>query len=1859
MVNTSQRSTTSTILMADLKAQEPRGLPAAKQMQMPVPCMKKPGKPGVDHMLGRMGDIIDGNPAAVAQFVNELTIKNKRNDELRPPSSELHSAALKTRESSRKAACLTAGPKASGQLSRQLNLGSAHPPQFSPVTLASVTVGRAREGRRQPASTSKPVEFIRRTDCRESLSPSGVRAASDRAKVLRSIDSFDLNLQRHEAGVSSSSAAFDVQSCSVSSHNIEQVLQSMMKKLPSKETQRHFNARFMQRLHAKREAQESACIERARGRQRLLLEHAQRCKDALNTHVGKSIVASANTRSLRCKKLVSTVYRARQYERVVKCNLEVQKLLLKQEEEKLAATRQRHEQQAAATRSHLTEAAIEEQARICRSVHAIRRALKRSQLIAECEVMAEEIINLVFTASDFKERLNTNFIPPKVWRGWLEHFVATEEGAPTNATGQPDQGAPPAGVLIDIPATPPAVCTPQLQGRASLAPLPASFLSEFRDYAQAEGSWSSIQEASSFQHLPSLPPLGDYLASVLQHHEAAGPTSTTGAPAQEQTGVAAAESLEEEEAEASGACNGGKVEPFKEPQLEMLGQLVACLLQEASTEGAPNKPPGVPQVPLRVIVTGKPASGKHALARQLASRYELEVLCLQSIVEEALNAASAVAKQNVSGAQTPRLNEVSTDPVEDVPTSFSPGPTALCALGAEASRHLAAGEPLPDELAERPEEQLRRLLCCGADAGGSAACRSSNNTGGASSSSSKAAASASSKKTKGGKQQPVDKGSPSQEAGAAPEALRCGWVLVGFPTTAQQYALLEERLSGYVEAARRQPQRLQVLKERSAFLTLQEGCADLHVLLDIPVESILRGVAATEEGPLRAQQQQVATAYNFLIRVGLLDLIFAFEAHQGFVEEFAKAFGSEKGPPRLLRVVTPDTAEAFGAVSEKVSEVFRLLLFKPLTTKIRFPPNAFYCAARERQSVLSLRQQTAQGEEPEERQQRRAFESLSACDTSAAPPLVQQLDASVAADAAWTSRLAHLEAEEKVFLVEQWESLVSGYIQSLAQAFSWIHRSERSFSEALVSLQCHFAFFLQNPASSENILEKFCRDYNETVTTLGPSLKLDAIKEELHVRIEDVCEALWQQEEKSRQQASKERKQLLEAGWVDAFSEVLAAQLAMIIETEVVRYWALEEFAVDCLYTLMGLSLPDRQLQKQAEAELPSRGFQEAALRDVNAALRALWKSDSNASSPPPTWKIHPFEGVETVSLKALLPLDLPQASSQHSVEEKRKAKFRDSSSGGSGSRRSEAKVREGPQQQSSWEHQLLEMLHQELQVQVQYRIRKACLWAAAALLRLAGAACSLSSLLEDWSVAHSLARQEVVGALGNKLRDAVEEGRRIEEELSIQGVQLLVKRGLSSHSVCGFDDAGVKQSSICFSPSPRKASFAFSPPQLLEPRGFKQQSLQQQFLLQQLINDLLIAHAGNLFVPSLCVEEILRGRLFAPREFGGPMGGASGGPPSSFVPSLRLPGGSVDCVEFLISLLLKDMGGPPSFSQLRKIREAVPLSIPLNIYSKTTECVLSLPVSLEQFRDICRGRWLPLQQHQHQQQQQQNQQEEGSSLVPSVVYKIVAAFDAAVPTAEEQQRTLAALGLGPSRAPQNQKESNFPCEAAAATAAAAKVPAEAAATGPAAAAEAAGAAAAGSDVAQAPQQQVTLRKLLSYLCLSEKPSSSLKHLLLFLASDQKTDSTNSSSSSSSNSNSNKSTSGSSSDDAAAAAEPFTDMDSPIAALEHVYCLCCGLGFRGPPWGLSPVALLPFEEFASAAAEEGLIIQQPQQEQEQQQEGVEEIACAPVAQPHQQQKQQMLLKEFLKSKLFDRVLVACGAVYTKAPLASYFSSLGL
>ncbi|OEH78175.1 hypothetical protein cyc_02492 [Cyclospora cayetanensis] len=1762
----------------------------ASQVQNFIALKRELGKISIKLTAAQMHSIVQGKPGAASRLLRQIMEATNKHTKGQKLSNASQSASLGLGK---------AAGKPSGddkQKRSKVSSGTSSAARLPAPAPQSDTGNSSVEGSECLSRSRSAASKLKGGG---TGGPLAHCAASERAEVLESIDNFEMILQRQ--GVQINETAFDSSKSIAACGDVEQALHQMYRKLPSLQSQREFNSRLMTRLHSIRQAQESSCHERSRLRQRLMIEQAQRCRELLDAQFTASVAAGTQKRSAQSSELVSVVTRARKYERVIRCNIEVNKKLWDEQEKKRLAVQQRHSQLTATTRRVLTEAALQEQARICRSVHTVRRALKRSRLIGECEALAEQIVDLVIEAGKYKEKFDCQIIPRRVWRSWLTRFVLSEDATDSVTSTEIQEGsAPSSGIILHIPATPPAVSVSFWRQDSQPVPLPASLLNEFREYFHAEGSWSTSQEDLSLPEVASLPRLGGFLASVLKSQDR--PETAAAVEASDTSLKTLDRSLERGgnfgglahgAAEAANTVEGS----VQEPQLELLGEMVRCLLEHTVHVSRPARLHEPPGALLRIIMTGKPGSGTETLANQLATRYKLKVLTLEGIVQEFLQETASAVTEQMGACSLGERAKIGEDTDENeiksvlgAPSTAAPyesGASVLKDLGAQAVQQLMRGCPLPDELAVRLiVAKLQELFPKGG-----------------------------SKKSKGSKESPAERVGPSRKSGVGNEGPLCGWILLGFPTTALQYSILEEQLSGFVALERRAPKKLDVLKGVSALLVqmpkeeevqpgLEEGCADAHFLLDLPMQEVIfRGMAA-EEGPANCSTTfQIVDEAEVAHRekekedsvVSLLDLAFAFETHQGFVEEFVSSFGTQIEALLALKLKALKANQHDGtadAVANAEAEPGAVAAHPAATTAESLPQSPPSAPI----GTSAGQEEIAAEEAPED------AHPLSQIDPT--EDLGENIPSAASAAMIRATRLCGgpfaCPSCALCLSVHHWcmrasLSLALCVIAAFVQAFRWTQLFEDHLRASQVSLQLHFASFLNTTDWAGDALDQYLLQYSETLHTLGTSIQLQQIKEELHLRVDDLCEGLWQREESERQKGCTEKRQLMDAGWAEAFGELLAAQLSRIIEIEIARYWALDEFVTDFFYSLMGLPLPDRQQQHQTEAEPLLSSLKEIAISDVHAALPAICGKDPLAAPPPKAWKQHPFESLEAAATKALLSLEMsssPPAAAAHPTDEKKKQKPRESSGSAAASRRPEGPSRTESSQGLSFEHQALSLLRVQLQQQLLYRLRKNCLWGATVLLRLGASVTALSLRFEEWLVALSLARQEAVGILSNKLKEAIENESPVSEEIRLKGVQLFMKRVECTTQSEGSSSRRASRVT-CSSAASSAAVTAVRLPAAASP-GVDANAA----LVRQLISDCHSASAGRLLMPTICLEKS-----------------------SQFLPPLRLPGGSVDCVEFLFALAL---GGMKRAAALQP-----------DHLQTSSKCLLDLRVTAEEFAQICNGNWLPaaastvdfpplqLQRqpdqqhhpHSHQQDlQQQDLRQRELKLLPRLLFDIVAAFDAAVPSSQQQQQTLKELVLwqctetpNPARAPPEDAGHSF-LETTQLLQESDSVEQD----------------------EERLQPRVALRKLLGYLCLSSEPSKAIRKLLLCLARDVCDSSV-------------KRTAGGSEEEG---------LKDPWAPLEEVFALCCGLGFRGAPWGPPPVTLLPFADFVTAATAEQLLL--PQQQTPASASGtLQSDECPPRPQHHRV----LLLEPFLKSRLFRRVVRACGGVYVDSGLDRFVSSL--
>ncbi|PFH33031.1 hypothetical protein BESB_082300 [Besnoitia besnoiti] len=987
--------------------------------------------------------------------------------------------------------------------------------------------------------------------------------------------------------------------------------------------------------------------------------------------------------------------------------------------------------------------------------------------------------------------------------------------------------------------------------------------------------------------------------------------------------------------------------------LSGLGGLVGALLESLHTEAPCAAPGDLPAHVLKIVVTGKPFAGKKTLARKLAHKYRLHVLSLEEILAQSMHAApdfradepeaprqppplashapsetlAAVAEEDAP-EQSPPAELASTDaPPRQSPACSSrvggavpaAAPLSSCSLSelrARACETLRSGEKLSDSLsvellvakvkqlfAATTPASVARLLELAPIEGGEAGVKAEKASGGKGKLGRKAHA-------------PERQGAGQREAASGSEEeaeKKLGWILVGFPQTYEQCVSLEERLSGYVAPDRRPANALQRKKERASLVvpipqqppveaTPIEGGVDLHFHLEVSTEeAVLRARSAFQspgvheklvarggaESPA-ATKPAADEALRAPAKLSVAAECCHLDIQHNVSRAFLQRFGSPEVGPRLVVLPATSETETMQAASEKVE----------------------LALARKRKALANA----ASSEEPVKAEQ------LSRDEVAAET----QEDSD--AGAMWRERVNRLEDPVKHFLLAQWRALERDYTSVLARVFSWNRRTRTDFGESLVALQLHFIQLLEEPDGRQELVNKFLVDYNAFVAELSRSLHLDRVKEELHQRVEDLVEALWQEIDARRSDAANELLQLAELQWINAICECLAVQTEGLVEAEIQRYLALEAFATDAYYNLMGACMPER---RKAPADLGA--LREASQAAAQQAVVVFFKpKQEGAESPAPrSWQTHLLENLEANAWEHLVPLAdfedyIPNI---QETDKKKPAKAKVP--------KKEPKPRALPSLFSE-----LQRLRLELQVQLVTRVRSACIWGSSRLFEAANACGEVFAHMSDWLVAKSLAEHAAVKELATRLKICIENEKPVPHYMQLEGTQLL----LDPNAV------------LCA--PPRLPAPVFVPEVPADLFTVKQ--------LRELTAELKQVTTNGL-VSTIALREILLRRLtqskcFLTPHFPRTWLSASVSQICLVPEFFDISGGCVDPLEFLLSLALGSAGWPDT-RQLLQLRSSVSRAstLPLGSGGTAEGWPLEELVSADEFSRLDFSDWIPV----------------------------------------------------------------------------------------------------------------------------------------------------------------------------------------------------------------------------------------------------------------------------------------------------------
>ena len=322
-----------------------------------------------------------------------------------------------------------------------------------------------------------------------------------------------------------------------------------------------------------------------------------------------------------------------------------------------------------------------------------RQKAKRERHKAVCEDMVRQLITLSEEAYTHQQKRDALDFDQRNWHEWIELFV---EGYPAKVNSadqyrelvvkdlglaatpgpsesQKNMAAAPTSELGEQPLSAlsepaPYEMAPEVeQGNAYLNQL------EFEDYLHNRGQWGAHLVADN---KPDLEQLAERLAGA-----GGAPGKPGGAGGKPKD--AAASALDPQENEI----------PSEAPQSSCLGDAVKTLINlNYRPREEPELPAEVPNhLPLKICLVGRDFSGKETQAHEIARRYNLKVMILNDMIEEALKCVNAPVKEPLS-ARRPR-SELDTGRV-----SSPEQEGRLRAVGEKIRDSLMLGNDIPDEL---------------------------------------------------------------------------------------------------------------------------------------------------------------------------------------------------------------------------------------------------------------------------------------------------------------------------------------------------------------------------------------------------------------------------------------------------------------------------------------------------------------------------------------------------------------------------------------------------------------------------------------------------------------------------------------------------------------------------------------------------------------------------------------------------------------------------------------------------------------------------------------------------------------------------------------------------------------------------------------------------------------------------------------------------------------------------------------------------------------------------------------------------------------------------------------------------------
>jgi len=937
----------------------------------------------------------------------------------------------------------------------------------------------------------------------------------------------------------------------------------------------------------------------------------QREQDLLEeSKLEEVLLEKLNRESAEEKRINYCVWRTEKYEEVIVRNRQLRQL-------EYVKRRKQDQQEGLRRDSDLLEERLEtmreqeERERLrYRAVERGRQASHHAMLAEECEGILELISSMAFGALQQEQLTDSGEVDETLWREWMALFVENE---PVVAA-QPLLES--AEIMYPLTALPPDPLPSEK---------PSTLLDDaaIRDYVKSQGQWQvmlAITDGTESTTDDAGAGAVDAADGVSKTGSKAGSKAATPTPGALPPTVGPFDPL----AEVAKAIDESGTLTFSSrltrdlaivddrPVNYRLGAVVAALLDRQHKKEPYPDPPPMPEVPLKLVLTGKPFAGKKMAATRLAETYNLQVVDFDEVVRECL----ALSKRpDLGSAQPIDVLSFTAEQMDEHclkhDDNGNPYVRELQEIGYELQDLLDRGEAVHNLLyVHMIVTKIRSLFP---------------------------------------ERMPLQDAGAAAGAEAAPEVSidiePAGWILVGFPDDKERFSLFENFLSGWVEPSATRMPEAEVKKAEAALLAprppeepppfvLSPGGYDLHFRLEVAFDEVCRRAVGRrldpssnlsyhlEDHPPCAKNQVV---YERLVPIddlnksmgSLTERVHMFDTAQPEVDFALSYFGPFPDVQRLTHI---DANKSYDEVYDALDEQVAMLLDRKRAALAR--RLAAEAEAKEAAAATKTPTPPPGPEDGAEDGAGGADEEATAAPP--AQPALSPVPGSVASGPEELSlepvKITELppfveKLEKRVFdlLMEEWLELQEDFVLAVRQLFSWHRAHLDDFRSGVHGIQQRFVEYLQRPDDKQALVDAFVQRFNDFTEEYPEMRKQDETKDELHQRADDLQRQLVTQVEERRNEGLTELEEVEKSQWVECQVQVLAAQVQHAVRLEARRYHSACQLLSDFYFGVMGNGLPQA---KEPPPKIEALGAVEEKEEVVDPKAKAKAKAKAKDDVP-------------------------------------------------------------------------------------------------------------------------------------------------------------------------------------------------------------------------------------------------------------------------------------------------------------------------------------------------------------------------------------------------------------------------------------------------------------------------------------------------------------------------------------------------------------------------------------------------------------------------------------------------------------------